>query len=141
VSTRDTQRQRVYNAQHAAGRGREFETVAEMQRYVDRVTGSAWFRKHYGAKKITVTDGRSRRRAAAEITWGGSRRIKMPRHSRCERTILHEIAHIVAWTTPAHGEKFCRAYLLLVKRFMGKEPFEKMLSSFREHNVYWEGAV
>jgi hypothetical protein len=82
---RDSQRQKLYDAEDAAfGKEKppEFRTIAECQAYVDRVVGSeAWEAlgfSHLGmfdSHPLTVKDGRGRRR-------GGRRRLATL--SRCQ---------------------------------------------------------
>ena len=113
---RDSQRSKLYEAERAVTweGERKFETVAEIQRYVDRLTSQMWWIKRWpritagtvltwdgfeDRPAIVVHDGRGRRRAGAS-----NRMITMPKWSRVEHIVLHEVAHIVTVGNKAsHG--------------------------------------
>lgn len=132
---RDSQRLKVYRAEGVLRNGKRFESVGEIQSYVDKLVSSAWFRHHYPlVPRIKVKDGRGRTRA------GGSpsgRFITMPQWSRVEAVVLHEVAHVVApddgvaW----HGWEFCAEFLKLVRHQMGQEAHDKLKASFRQQKV------
>jgi putative metallohydrolase (TIGR04338 family) len=115
---RDSQRARVYRAERAVPDGRRLPTVGDVQRYVDRVTASAlWRRLVPDRSRVEVRDGRGRRRAGSYV---GLPAIAVPRVHRRERHVLHELAHQLADATgdpaePAHGWRFAAALLLLVR--------------------------
>lgn len=101
------------------------KTVAEVEAYVAKVIGSAWFKKRYrSVRRIDVHDGRRHTRAVAYQPWGRPAFIAMPRWSRSEWVILHEISHIAAGNAHGHDWKFCETYLALVQHFLGKEKAE-----------------
>jgi len=143
---RDYQRQKVYDSECLAiQRFKEcgvdnsrFETVLEMQGFVDVVVGSRWFIKHWGKNRIKVMDGRGRRRAC-----GGYGYIKMPVWSRCMLYILHEVAHAIKDRWPIkespHGRDFCKRYLKLVKHYMGKAAHDVLKKAMREKKVKLRG--
>lgn len=133
VTARDTQRQRLYDAQGGCPRGRELPTVPDLQTYVDRVLTSRWFLARWGHwGGIQVKSGAGRRSACAE----GRHVIKMPLWSRCERVTLHEVAHCL---TPAkyaaHGPEFAGVMLALVRQQMGPDAAKALRTSFREKRV------
>ena len=137
---RDTQRSKLYRAERVVN-GEKFADMEEMRKYVNKITRSDWWKKHHEnpAWGVAVTDGRRRRNACAVGSW----EIRMPRWSRCERIVLHELAHTVvtsrfgddmaAW----HGCEFAKILLSIVKRFMGKEAHDTMKASFKEHRVHY----
>lgn len=130
---RDTQRQRVYDAEGAAGHdpiGRG--SVPEVQAFVDRITRSAWWIKREGATTILVKDGR-RRYATACANWDGS--ISVPRHMRDQGIVLHELAHQLAGLHEVHGPRFTAAFLALVRYVHGEERYKALRASFRSHHV------
>jgi putative metallohydrolase (TIGR04338 family) len=133
---RDNQRQKVYNAENVVPRGRQFNRVVEITVFVDHMLKTTWWRRNFpDVKFITVKDGRRRIRPSA---YRAERVIKMPKWSRNELIVIHEVAHIV---TPdcyaAHGPEYCRTYLDLVKRFMGLMTCELLRNSFKVHGVKW----
>src|SRR5215212_239020 len=105
-SIRDSQRQKLYNAERIAFNGGieendappDYRTVAEVQACVDHVTASDRWKalgfSHlgvFGRNSLTVKDGRGRRRGAADPF---SNTIKMPKWARLRWYIMHELAHI-----------------------------------------------
>lgn len=138
---RDNQRARVYRAENKARQGTKglsFETVAEMQKYVDRLHRSKWFQKRWPRiKSFTVTDGRGRRSGASFGTYWST--LKMPRWSRHEEYLLHEVAHTCtassAREAAAHGPEFVTILLELIGHQMGAAARDHYLKTFIEHGV------
>ena len=145
---RDTQRQRVYDSERlAALRMRDagvcnkmIEDIADVERRVKDIVSSKFWKENYPkATIVMVNDGRGRRAAC----WKSNRRtIYMPKWSRSELIILHELAHAAHdglidhdWTEAAHGWRFCDIYLSLVSRFMGRAAHDLLAGCFRLKNV------
>jgi putative metallohydrolase (TIGR04338 family) len=106
----------------------------ETKTYVDKIARSRYWRRTLGMPRgIAVRDGRGRRNAGAF----GSAIIKLPRWSRHPLVILHEMAHCATdkSDTSAHGATFCRNFLGLVKRFMGREDWLELKTLFKEGGV------
>ena len=144
TGVRDSQRSKVYKAEHVV-HGADFETVEEIQTYVDKVLSRAWFVRRWprvAANGITVEDGRGRRAAAAKTRWGRLI-VTMPKWSRYEEIILHEIAHHCSDAqhgtreVAAHGWEFAGTLVELVRYEMGKDEADEMKASFRKHKVRW----
>ena len=135
---RDTQRQRLYNAEQAMGflgdgPGKRMETVAEMQSFVDALLRSRWFKARWGVwGRIEVRDGRGRSSAAAF----GQHQIRVPRWARSELVVLHEVAHCL---TPrgyaSHGPEFAGVFVALVRQVMGPAAAASLRDSFRSYRV------
>ena len=136
---RDSQRMRVYRAQEAVAKGMHYPTIAECQGFADSVTGSRWWRDRdpYRGQKIAVADGRARKNA---VSYNHYFRIALPRHTRYQRVILHELAHQLtdhrygldaAW----HGPEFAGVFLAMVYRFIGPENGQALRRKFRELGV------
>jgi putative metallohydrolase (TIGR04338 family) len=149
MAPRDSQRSKLYEAERAVDWSgeRKFATVAEIQRYVDRLTDQMWWIKRWpriakgtvltwnggfeDRPAIVVMDGRGRRRAGA-----AGRMITMPKWSRTEHSTLHEVAHIVTTGDHAsHGWQFAAHELELVHHMMGKAKADALKASFKAHNV------
>lgn len=153
---RDSQRKKVYNSERTHSLwtwDAQYESVQEVQALVDKMCKTRWFKsrfpkyafdqkaiRKYGrsADGIKVLDGRGRRGAC------GSTRgfIKLPRWSRSDLVILHEIAHVVTRRNgyhgplPAfHGREFCANYLALVRRFLGKDAGDELKACFKKHKA------
>lgn len=134
---RDSQRQKVYDAEQVIRRkGRTFTSVEEMQGYIDHLMGSAWFRRRWSIKNVTVKRGREGTSAWAN---GLRRLINMPTWAWTEDVLLHELSHILTDThegkVAPHGREFARIYLELVRHKMGKEHGDALRDSFRQHRV------
>lgn len=135
---RDSQRQKVYDAENEAIRhtGRSFGSIEEIQSYVDRLVGSAWWGRRYSDRRIVV---QSKHHGTATANYTGSR-INLPRWAWTEDVVLHEIAHIATnrqWGTqiPAHGRHFAKVYLELVRHKMGKDAGARLKAAFAKHKV------
>ena len=148
---RDSQRERLYEAERAlwayspdrkdVTAGGRLETLPEVQRYVNRILRSQWYRKTF-RRAARLRPGiwvKDRRNNGAAQAWGGC--IEMPRWSRCRMIVLHEMAHCIAdaeYTRNClHDRDFARTYLALVDRWIGKEIGRALRASFRAHRVRW----
>jgi putative metallohydrolase (TIGR04338 family) len=139
---RDTQRSKVYNAEMAVrlemamvsrNAGVELRSVAQLQRYVDKVLA----RKRVAAKYprpvrrgILVKDGRGRRAAC-----GGYGSVSLPLWARTEQVVLHEVAHCLVGGGQNHNWQFAECALFLVREVMGVEAADILKASYRQHNV------
>lgn len=136
---RDSQKSKLYKAEKVlVERSARLDTVPEMRAWVEKIVRSRWMKSRYpGVEKINVLDGRGRRRGMGVRQMHGGY-IAMPSWTRCEYYILHEITHVLTSTNaPSHGRLFCRNYLALIERWMGKEAARDLRESFREHRVKW----
>lgn len=148
---RDSQRSKVYKSEDAIFRKSwpprdpffpeaefRFETVEEVQAWVDGIQKSKWWAKQgYTKRKIKVHPGRASSSAFANTA---KMQIRMPYDwSRRKWVILHEMAHITAdllyEEDQRHGRGFCSVYLKLVERWIGVEEARALRKSFVEHNV------
>jgi putative metallohydrolase (TIGR04338 family) len=134
---RDSQRTRLYTAERVIRKqGRTFDSIEEIQAYVDRLTASAWWKRRYPERKITVVP----KHHGAATAWSWRSRIEMPRWSWCEAVVLHEVAHIATdrkygSSAAAHGREYARTFLELVRHKMGKDAGADLKASFTEHRV------
>ncbi len=164
-SIRDRQRQKVYNAERVAFVGPpdapnlppDYKTVPQCQAYVDRIVGSEAWRalgfSHlglFGWSPVTVKDGRMRRRGGADSF---DNTISMPRWTRVNYYILHELAHIandylynfeveengdiseIYEESAPHGPQYAGVYAYLVRGLLGGEAYGSLLQSFEEYRV------
>jgi len=131
---RDFQRSRVYSCENGFKTNRiPNEELATVQAYVDAVTSSKWWRRMGGQPYVRVYDGRGRRRASA---YCATNSIKMPRWSRYEGCVLHELAHLLVPTdVPSHGREFTATFLVLVRHCMGQEAYRDLRDRFRQGGV------
>lgn len=137
---RDSQRGRVFKAEWAIPdeeQGRYLATVPQVQRYVDDVVLSRWWEGRSTIQQVDVKDGRGRRSAVAfKFRFAGV--LRMPRWSRTELVICHELAHLLTSSNaPSHGREFCRNYLALLDRWCGNGLGRVLREQFRLHGVKW----
>jgi putative metallohydrolase (TIGR04338 family) len=144
---RDFQKSKVYVAETDAGLGQRILKVDEIQAWIDQITGTRWWRSRCYIEKLRVFDGRGTRKAYGGYfgLWHSGKRgwgISMPRWSRYQLYILHELAHILIdqvrdTTVPHHGREFCRHLLALVGRWMGRDHVRLLRAAFRARGVKW----
>lgn len=153
---RDSQRTRVYRAEHEAfgvehGRAiawaTAFHSVAQMRAYVLDVAGNSsvkWRFPHpEGTRawlaRLAVTDGRGRRSAAASSV---DHAIAIPIAYRADWVLLHELAHILSTHRfgheadfAPHGWRFAETYSCLVYWMLGSDAATALASSFEANRV------
>jgi putative metallohydrolase (TIGR04338 family) len=149
---RDSQRSKLYAAENAVFNygqnpraGRRFTTLDEIDAYLLKVTGSAWFKRrwpvvgangHWGSKTWRLKDGRGSRTPK-----GGMMSMSFPRGSRYEAIILHELAHHICERyngyerTAWHGWQYCAILLELVTHELGEETGDALRLEFKRRNV------
>lgn len=141
VAVRDTQRQKLYNAERKAF-GEDFTRIlgdgsmAAVEEFVRRVESSeTWLlllaksnRKPINGG-LQLKDGRRNRSASANAG-----ELTLPRWARTAPVILHEMAHSA---TPGaqHNWPFAAAFLALVGRFLGAEVRDKLKAAFKAGKV------
>lgn len=154
---RDTQRQKVYNAQsvliekdltsvigarilHSAPKVKSTGnvTITACQAYVDNIAGRAWFQRRWGTRRFTMLH-----KVHGQANYGGDGRITLPPWARNEVIILHEMAHSLIPADAAwHGPEFASILLFLVERVLGKDAKAMLLAEFRTRRVRrWSPAV
>ncbi len=134
---RDYQRSKCY-ASEASIVGRipnnpRYETVPEIEAYLDKVMSRAWFKKRWELRtRPRILAGQAHRKA---VSYGGC--IALPKWARSRLIILHELAHEVdcRYTGYGHGRYWARSFLEMVKFEMGPEAYKILKDSFREHGV------
>jgi putative metallohydrolase (TIGR04338 family) len=141
VRPRDSQKSRLYKAERAAldKISKRLDTIDDITRFVDRIRKRATIVRRYGyelKRSVFIGDGRGKRNAG-----GDSRGIYMPKWSRTEYIVLHELSHCIAcrrygrYNIAAHGREFAAVYVDLVRYIIGKEAADALKASFREHRV------
>jgi putative metallohydrolase (TIGR04338 family) len=123
----DPQRRRVYAAEKYIPQGRTLAEVPDVQAYVDRLVREPWFRYYWKLNRITVKDGR-RRSSGYANSWGDV--IGLPRSTRFERYVLHEVAHLVS-VGDNHGPRYCRNFVRLVDGVFGRHTAMLLEGAFR----------
>lgn len=141
---RDSQRQKVYNAEdytkyrinsELKSNLYIFSSIEEVQRFVDKLTASAWIRKRYGLHKIVVKNTGG--------TWargGLSGCIRLPFRNKWSHNImviLHELSHCIGkrGIGACHGRFFARSFLELVGHVLGSGARKILKEEFKNHRV------
>jgi putative metallohydrolase (TIGR04338 family) len=148
----DSERLKTYKAewrfQSNFGSGREFESIAEVQKYVDKITKSATWMKLvedgwsieqlFAGNKIHVT-GKARNTGRGNAGMATQGRITLDTIvGMNEYTVLHELAHCVGhWH---HGRSFRQALVKLVSRFMGRATAEFLTDEFKASKLSYGNA-
>ena len=102
---RDFQRSKVYSWERAVfGRPTEKLTLEQCAELAKKLCGF----------KVTVKDGRGRRKACAYYE---RRTISLPKWARCEWVVIHECAHLLTdLDHAAHGAHYMKAYIGLLEQ-------------------------
>lgn len=142
AQSRDSQRIKVYRA------GWEFAdllpdhympNIRSVQTWVNGIVGSNWWREQYpDIRHVEVKDGRGRRKAGGWSSrgWGT---ITLPRALRHQKTILHELAHVVtSYDVASHGKIFVQNWLALVDKWMGDLEGAALRWFLAKHRVKWD---
>jgi hypothetical protein len=169
---RDSQRSKLYRAEQAALGNNTYQgpnmDLASCQVLVNRVIGSAWWKRRYGLwPMVQVEDGRGsprarvnsyHRRPSPEQAHPMTESMRLPVRYRRRWVILHELAHVAHcvvqrrdrvyvddYTQPVvqvgdspHGWQFARIYLELVRWNMGREAHDALREQFRVHRVKYK---
>lgn len=116
---KDFQRTKVYKwEQEEFGWDKEEMTLIECQLLVNKVI-----------KEVVVTDGRGRRRGAADVFFG---KIMLPKYARRKWYVLHECAHFLG--QDKHGPKFVGKYIHLLSTYY-KKPIKQLKMSLEDRNI------
>ncbi len=140
---RDSQRKRVYRAEHRVWEPAGEITVEDAQKWCESIRRSEWMKKHYpgGALgTVHVIRGRACHAGRSIITlsptWGTRKFI-----------VLHELAHVVhsrlqLWSAdgsavkqPPHGREWAMIYRALVRRFYGVEREKQLVTAWKSVGV------
>ncbi len=162
TSTRDAQRQRVYDAEQVVHRvldrantagadpgisllgsrltlpvERRFADVASIQAYLDAVLALDWVRQRWPSVPVRV---RARAGAGAAHYSSARREIAIPisrdgRWALRELVVLHELAHHLGPDDPSHGEEFCGRYVELVGELVGAEAGFLLAATLRDNGA------
>lgn len=147
--TRDSQQYDIYDAERASTPGRRFETVEEMQVWVNAVLQQDWWGEvHPHCKAVEVLPVTYRKskgmkpKASARLDHRGVGMLMVARgEGQDELTLVHELAHIGAtarFNTEGHDPTFAREFLELTYRIRGIEEWERLKASFIQHGIVWD---
>lgn len=139
----DSKKQALYDAEMAVPQGARLEENAEVQAYIDRLLQRDYLQRHYDCSPITVGPVTGHRCAMA---YPPRSRVVFPKWSRCEKYVLHEVAHVLAWrryhrgtersaTYAGHDWRFVATELDLVRNVMGAAVEKAFRAKCKEKKV------
>lgn len=135
----DSQKSKTYNAEFAYnnkfGYGKQFETIKDCQKYTNKITNSATW------KKLVKESGHKFRKNVEIESLGGYRyagmsygyKIRLHSKGMNEYIILHELAHSAGYMHHDVGFRIC--LLKLVSRFLGREQAQELKSQFKARKL------
>jgi hypothetical protein len=132
VPTRDSQRSKAYAAERRAFPEMFTKEFDDLQKEIDRVTGSKFWRKLLkinGNPYLKITAVRATRRRAWATRW----QVAIPKRMRSYSLLYHELAH--AAVGRFHGWNWAATYLLLVRHYLGKEAHDRLKAEFQAGKV------
>ncbi len=111
-------------------RGAEFTSKEQIQAFVDEVTSDVnWIGAAINVpRKVKVFDYGDSLESVAE-----KNEIWLARKHWCAQVVLHELAHICGHHH--HGVEFTRAYLWLIRNFMGVAYEERYKAAFKRVGI------
>ncbi len=134
------QQTELYRAERSAPSGRQFHSVEEMQRYVDQLRESPYWRAYYpNVKRIEVYARPANRNES--VGWFEPEKeagaVEMLPAHWTELVLLHEVAHVLAgarFGSQAHCPWFARVYLELVYHFHSAG-VDALHEAFESHGI------
>lgn len=152
--SKDSERLKTYKAEwaftSANGSGIEFDTIEQVQKYVNKVTksktyGKLWLEsynsrksKDFGAilrgNKISVASKKRNGSGVAGMAYVNENHIVLDvKTGMNQYTVLHELAHCIGHMH--HGRSFRKDLLSLVARFMGRREADLLKAEFKKSKL------
>lgn len=138
---RDNQRAKLMRAESAVSKKIEtkFDNIEDAQKFVDKVTNSAWTKKHYYPQQIHLTQSSKLKHISCENING---EVFTPAKGVSDIQILHALSHQYADNVyglkELHGWRFAKVYLAMIRHFMGRPAFDLMRKSFDKKGVQYK---
>jgi len=137
-----TQQHELYAAERRVwSKGREFADPAEIQRFVDGLRDTWWWRMWYPKIRRVEAYSRPVNSRGSVGSWHpelGAGKIEMMRVHWNELVVLHELAHVLAaarYGSTSHDPAFARVYLELVALVMGPEAYTELYEAFGRDGI------
>jgi putative metallohydrolase (TIGR04338 family) len=124
------QTKRVYASERVLGSDR-FDTIEEVQAYVDGLTSADWWFQPLVRRVecVHITDKRFHYNHGGTQLDRGKGTIWLIDFSIS--TILHEVAHTITDEDVVHGVEFVRNYLKIVFHVLGSDEYVKLYESLK----------
>ena len=156
---RDSERLKTYRAEWAFqdinGSGRQFESIEQVQKYINKITKSKTYtklwldayetRQNYDVGAIlrgtSISVAAKKRNGAgnAGVAYVSQNHIVLDTKTGMnEYTVLHELAHCLGHAH--HGRSFRQALVKLVSRFMGADVAKSLKSEFKNSKLSYGDA-
>jgi len=133
---KDTQKMKVYKAEEEVAEGKRFYSEKGIQKYIDNIVRSKWFRENYDISHVQIYEQKKALYACAYIPCPKVGAMWIPKNMFRELTILHELAHIVTSSkVQHHGPLYVSNYIKLVKEIMGEKKSEQLIDKFKKYKV------
>lgn len=131
----DSRRQKLYDAERFVDKGDSFKTIAQCQRYIDRLTSLQWFVRRFGKMNVKVEATQGFRKSYCRGKGDGALIRILPVHQN-QRVLIHELTHaLVPAPHAGHGRLFCRIYAELVRFELGEAAYKDLIAEYRKQNV------
>jgi len=131
----------IYAAQCVVPPDPYFGDIAQAQLFVDILRDQPWWDRTY-SKVAYVEVGATRRNATKSVGWWDAEhnagRIELCASGMQARTVVHELAHVVADAldgSTAHDPTFARRFVELTYHALGVEAYVALTTSFDAHGV------
>lgn len=141
---RDSRRQKLYDAERdvrgktSFGADKEFDSLEETAKWVQKMLGSAWWQRRYKMTSVFLRPGYWARRGIARSGSLSASKIILPKRSRNSWTISHELVHLTVENPHAgHGRLFCARLLEIIGAVYGDSFRDDLKEAYRTHNVKW----
>jgi putative metallohydrolase (TIGR04338 family) len=144
---RDFQRKKIYDSEKELSVYSENGKMSlqEINDYLSRIFKSIWLKNaHPTVEGFKIHDGRGRKGAAGTAV-GYICHLWLPKWSRSELVVLHELAHgltVIRYgygEKPWHGEEYAWIYLCLVERWLGHSIGNELRHFYTKHHVKCRG--
>jgi putative metallohydrolase (TIGR04338 family) len=120
----------LYMAENRCRAGRRFKTLCEMEEYTKGALNSDWVRSRFPNAPTEIKISPSTRKNKSSYV-RDSKMIFIWKTMRDQRTLLHELAHVLIGPDAGHNSEFARLRLDVALQFMGQEAHDELLDQFR----------
>lgn len=141
MSTCRCQQFELYAAERQVPEGRRFASVEEIQRFVDGLRDTWWWRQWYPQVLRVEAYKRPSRMKESVGSYSAANRagvIEMLEVHWNELVILHELSHVLAsarYGSRSHDPYFARVYLETVALVMGPDVYRALYDAFEAGGI------